>query len=63
MYEMLVRVHDVSWEILGTMSKMILRSAMRTKWMAQAPVETCQHGVLVMRKGRAELQTFGIDPF
>lgn len=47
MYEMFVRVHDVSWEMLGTMSKMILRRAMRTKWMAQAPGgETCQYARL-----------------
>jgi hypothetical protein len=38
MYEMFVRVHEVSCEMLGTMSKMILRRAIRTKWMAQAPV-------------------------
>ena len=36
---------------------------MRTKWMAQAPVKTCQHAILAVRGDTAELQTFGIDPF
>lgn len=63
MYEILVRVHEVSWEMLGTMSKMILRRAMRTKWMAQAPagnVSECDS-----RRGATGtgLQTFGVDPF
>ena len=63
MYEMLVRVHEVSWEMLGTMSKMILRRAMRTKWMAQAPAENvsgCNR-----RRAATErwLLTFGVDPF
>lgn len=63
MYEMFVRVHEVSCEMLGTMSKMILRRAMRTKWMAQAPAETCQIAIWTARQHYGIVDTFGIDPF
>lgn len=37
MYEMLVRVQDVSWETPGMMSKRIFARTMRTKWITHAP--------------------------
>lgn len=50
MYETLVRVHDVSWDMPGTMSKRILSRQMTTKWTAHAPVlETCKCQHLVTR--------------
>src|SRR5262245_32484100 len=41
MYEMLVRVHEVSCETPGMMSNNILPRTMRTKWITHAPVESC----------------------
>lgn len=39
MYEMFVKVHDVSWETPGIMSNRIFRHAIRTICIVQAPAE------------------------
>jgi len=40
MYEIFVNVQDVSFETPGIMSKRILRHAIRTKCIVQAPITT-----------------------
>ena len=37
MYEILVKVHEVSWDMPGTISKRTFKVAMRTKWIDHAP--------------------------
>ena len=47
MYEIFVRVHEVSWLTPGIISKNIFRRAMRKKWISQAPGK--EHVSKVMR--------------